>query len=167
MGFSLVIAGSRTVHPSVTEVDAAVMLLPWDRLGLPAPRDAEEINRSITLVVDGGAPGGDHAGRLWAETRAIQVRDEPITEEDIRRWGKYLGPRMRNRRMAEIGDAAVVFWDGKSNGSTDFVARMVLRRKHVEIVPTKMAAKRPTRRYPSANPSLPDGHSWSCAPDSP
>lgn len=145
MGLKLIIAGSRTVDPTDEAIDAAVLLLPiWGE----SPRDltAEErdlrlaeIPAKISYVVCGESPGGgaDPAGKRWATARGIAVVSEPITGEDVRYWGKYLAPKMRNRRMAEIGDLALVFWDGKSNGSTDLVTRMVLRRKHVEVVPTK------------------------------
>ncbi len=60
---------------------------------------------------------------------------EPIITDDIDRWGKYVGPRMRNRRLAERGDAALIFWDGVSGGSADMCTRMVARDKPVRVIP--------------------------------
>lgn len=143
MSVSLVIVGSRTVFPSVGEIDLEVdkLPLPWDSDG-PGP---EAYRRVIREVVDGGADGGDYAGRLWAEARGIPVHDEPITAEDIARWGKYLAPKVRNGRMAERGGMGLAWWDGRSSGTTDYVARMTLRRKLVVVVPTRAVPGRPRR----------------------
>lgn len=98
----------------------------------------------ISEVVCGDARGGDYAGNRWAIHHGIPVHHEPILEEDIRRYGKYLGPRMRNRRVAERADVGIAFWDGKSGGTADFVCRMVARMKHVSVVPTRPTVR--TRR---------------------
>lgn len=124
---SVIIAGSRTVSPTVEEIDAAILKLDPSRL-LWVPADWTE-------VVCGMAPGADLAGRAWAEARGKQVFREPITTEDIRVHGKYLGPRMRNRRMSQRADAALIFWDGVSGGSSDMCARMVARDKPVRVIP--------------------------------
>lgn len=141
MAVKLIIAGSRTVDPSVEDVEAAVRRLPiWGEI--PGSRDGprltdEQISAGISLVISGDARGGDAAGDRWARSRSIEVHHEPITEEDVRRYGKYVAPKHRNMRMAERGDLALVFWNGISNGTTDLVTRMVLRGKPVEVVPTK------------------------------
>lgn len=143
MSVSLVIVGSRTVFPSIGEIDLEVdkLPLPWDADG-PGP---EAYRRVIHEVVDGGADGGDYAGRLWAEARGIPVHDEPITAEDVLRWNKYLAPKVRNGRMADRGAFGVAFWDGKSKGTCDFVTRMVYRRKPVLVVACKVMPGRPRR----------------------
>lgn len=124
---SVIIAGSRTVSPTVEEIDAAIVKLdPGGLLWVPA---------DWTEIVCGMAPGADLAGKAWAEARGKVVHRDPITTEDIRVHGKYVGPRMRNRRLAERGDAALVFWDGISGGSADLVARMVARDKPVRVIP--------------------------------
>lgn len=136
----LIIAGSRTVYPAMEVIDAAVLALPiWGDLEPAAGRFGEV----ISLVISGRSPGGgaDHAGEAWAATRGIPVHVERITEEDIKRYGTYRGPKMRNRRMAELGDVALCFWDAFSGGTADMVTRMVARHKLVEVVPTK-----PTRK---------------------
>lgn len=139
MPIKLIIAGSRTVDPSVSEIDEELFKL---ELGwADRPRTVEVFRDLISEVICGGAGGADKAGRRWAEAREIPVHPEPITEQDIRQWGKYIGPRMRNRRMAERGDVAVIFWDGQSGGSADMCTRMVARRKFVEVVPTKRAVR--------------------------
>lgn len=147
MPVKLVIAGSRGVFPSVGEIDFEVskLPLPWDGDGDDPEGFTRALRRMIVCVVDGGADGGDYAGFLWAEAHGLPIHPEPITDADVSQRGKYFAPKMRNRRMAEVGDMGLVFWDGQSTGCIDFVARMHLRRKHVEIVPSKIMKGRPRR----------------------
>jgi hypothetical protein len=120
---SLIIAGSRTVRPSLADIDAT-----FD--------DLLFVRADVHEVVCGGANGGDAAGREWAIRNKIPVHLEPITPEDMSH-GKYLGPRWRNRRMAERGTHLIAFWDGISGGTSDMVCRMVARDKPVRVIPTR------------------------------
>lgn len=133
----LAIVGSRTVAPSIGEIDLVVDGLPlsWDFEG----QGPEAYARIISAVVDGGADGGDYAGKLWADARGIPVLDEPVTDDDYKRWGRYKAPKVRNGRVADRADIGIAFWNGHSSGTTDFIARMVLRRKLVVCVPTRDA----------------------------
>jgi hypothetical protein len=143
MTVSLAIIGSRTVFPSIGEIDIEIMKLPlpWDNQG----EGPEAFARVIHEVIDGMADGGDYAGRLWAEARDIPVHEEPITGADIEKYGKYLAPKARNSRIAERCGMALAWWDRKSNGTTDCVARLVMRGKPVVVVSTKAAPDRPRR----------------------
>ena len=128
----LIIAGSRTCAPTPEEIDKAISDLCAQVWG-----DATE----VTEVVCGMAAGADMAGWNWAKAKGIPIASFPVTEDDIKRHGSYLGPRMRNRRMAEHAEAAVVFWDGLSGGSSDMVCRMVARNKPVLVVPSRQRRK--------------------------
>lgn len=130
--YSVIIAGSRTVSPSVEEIDEVLARMFENSHAMREPE-------KWTEVVCGCARGADRAGQRWAEAKGIDLHHEPITADLIKQYGKYLAPKMRNRRMAERGDAAIVFWDGTSSGSADMVCRMVARGKPVEVVPTKKA----------------------------
>jgi hypothetical protein len=118
----LIIAGSRTVHPTPAEIDAALAATGWL---LFAGSGAE--------VVSGTATGADQAGEAWAVARSVQIKRFPA---DWERHGKAAG-KLRNRTMAEYADMAIVFWDGMSTGSCDMVTRMVARDKPVRVVPMK------------------------------
>lgn len=100
----LIIAGSRTVEPTDEEIAAA-----FDSLVF--------VFADVTLVICGMAKGADLAGKRWAASNSIPVHEEPVTREDYKKHGGYLAPKMRNRAMAELGDAAIVFWDGTSGGA--------------------------------------------------
>jgi hypothetical protein len=129
----LVIAGSRTVSPTIEDIDREVTGLLRD---LWAAGDAPISFRDhIEEVVCGGADGVDLAGKRWAQHHGIPVWDEPITNEDRTRWGARRAPKVRNGRMAERGTHALVLWDGQSGGSTDMHARMGVRSKFSKIVP--------------------------------
>lgn len=130
----LIIAGSRTVFPSVDEITVAI-----ERTEMPSlicPLD------QITEVICGCANGADMAGSAWARARGIPVHYEPISDELIRIHGKYLAPKMRNRLMAERGDMAAIFWDGTSSGSADMACRMVARGKFVRVIPWPRRGRR-------------------------
>lgn len=147
----LVIAGSRSLSPTIEEIDLAVQRLAGYPLVLGAsPRD------QISEVICGDARGVDRAGAEWARAHEIAVHHEPITEEDIRRWGKYLGPKARNGRMAERGDILLAFWDGKSSGTPDMVTRMIVRGKRAEVVPMRRDRPRAQGDGP-AEPATPEG----------
>lgn len=120
----LIIAGSRSVHPSPEQIDAAM-------------DDLLFVKPDIREVVSGGARGADEAGEEWAAINQIDVRRFGA---DWTTHGKGAG-KLRNRAMAEYADAALVFWDGMSSGSCDMVTRMVARGKPVRVVPMRAERK--------------------------
>lgn len=131
---SVIIAGSRTVSPSIEEIDSAIAKHdPQGLLWVPS---------DWSVIVCGMAKGADLAGKWWAESKGIEVCRMPVTDAFVARWGKYLAPKMRNRAMAEIADAAILFWDAHSGGTADMCIRMVARDRPVLVVPTK---PQPTR----------------------
>jgi hypothetical protein len=125
-GLKLIIAGSRTVHPSVTDIDDAIIA--WYGVGH---------GRRIDEIVSGTAGGADVAGEAYAAHHSIRLTRFPA---DWDKHGKVAG-KLRNREMAEYADAALVFWDGMSSGSCDMVTRMVAREKPVYVMPMR-AGKR-------------------------
>lgn len=134
----LVIAGSRTVSPSLEDIDREVAVLWAIASGLELHDVTGEIAaRHLLEVICGDAAGADTAGEIWARHRGVPVHHEPITRADIEQHGKYAGPRMRNRRMAERGTHLLAFWDGVSAGTADMVCRMVARGKPAFVVPTR------------------------------
>lgn len=123
---SVIIAGSRAVSPTVSDIDAAIELLdPSGLLWVPA---------EWTEIVCGGAKGADSAGEDWAKHHGIAVAYDLVLPGDYQQHGK-LAPKVRNRRMAERADAALIFWDGMSGGSADMCCRMVARGKPVVVIP--------------------------------
>lgn len=75
-------------------------------------------------IVSGAYPSGaDELGRIYAIDKGYPYKPFP---PDWDKYGKAAGP-IRNRKMAEYAEAAIVFWDGKSDGSKDMIFQAKLR----------------------------------------
>jgi hypothetical protein len=74
----------------------------------------------ITEVVSGCAIGVDRMGEKYARSQNIQVKTMPA---DWNRYHKAAGA-IRNQKMAEYADAAIILWDGKSPGSKNMLENM-------------------------------------------
>lgn len=117
----LIIAGSRSVNPTDEQITEAFHTI---RAGA-----------IVTEIICGMARGADLAGKRWAHSCGVTVYMDPVTDEDYDKFGRYIAPKMRNRRMAERAGAAIIFWDGLSGGSSDMCMRMVARGKPVLVIP--------------------------------
>ncbi len=96
-------------------------------------------------ILSGNAMGADTVGEIWALNRFIPVRHFPARWEDLdvpgavirerhgRRYNAVAG-HARNQAMATVGTQLVVFWDGKSRGTGDMIARAQANNLHVEIL---------------------------------
>lgn len=102
----LVIAGSRTIKMTTDEL-AQIM-------------DRYQLFHKVTEIISGGAQGVDLTAQKLAAEEGIEFRLE------VAPWAKYgkaAGP-MRNRKMALLGDALLLIWDGKSRGSANMKKQM-------------------------------------------
>jgi len=77
-------------------------------------------NFNITEVISGCAIGVDKLGEKWANVNNCPIILMPA---DWNRYNKAAGP-IRNRQMAEIADAAVIIWNGKSSGTLNMINEM-------------------------------------------
>lgn len=112
-----IIAGSRSVN-RLSEVERAVHESGW----------ADD----ILEVVSGGASGADLLGEMWATERNRSITRFHVTESEWKIHGRAAGP-IRNRRMAEYADRAVIVWDGKSRGSKNMIWEMERLEKPVFV----------------------------------
>ena len=102
-----IIAGSRNLYPTHTQIDAAVAASGF----------------TITEEVSGTAPGVDRCGEQWAAAREIPIASFPAN------WalhGRSAGYK-RNAEMAAYAEALIAFWDGKSKGTLHMID---LAKKH-------------------------------------
>lgn len=83
----------------------------------------------ITEVVSGTATGVDRLGEQWARANDVPIKEMPA---DWNRYGNSAGP-FRNKAMAEYADAAIIIWDGKSNGTRNMIENMIRRKKPYHI----------------------------------
>jgi hypothetical protein len=81
--------------------------------------DAIHARRPISLVIEGGARGGDRCARNWAISRGIPYQ---TYEADWKRYRHRAGP-IRNQQMLDEGkpDLTVALPGGK--GTTDMVLK--------------------------------------------
>lgn len=69
------------------------------------------------VIVSGGARGADKAGEMYANEEKFDLEIFPA---DWKKFGKSAGFR-RNEQMANVADAVIAFWDGKSNGTKHMI----------------------------------------------
>lgn len=82
----------------------------------------------VTELLNGDCRTGvDRAAREWAEEAGMPISLFPADWETM---GKSAGP-IRNRRMAELCDAVIVVWDGRSRGSYNMLKEALRLRKPV------------------------------------
>jgi hypothetical protein len=85
----------------------------------------EKCGFDITEIVSGCAVGADSLGEYYALQNNIPVKKFPAPWDQ---YGKAAGA-IRNHKMAEYADAAVIIWDGVSKGSKHMINQMSLFRK--------------------------------------
>jgi YspA, cpYpsA-related SLOG family len=101
----VVIAGSRKIHEDYYK-DLLIAI--------------KNSGYEITEVVSGCAIGVDRMGERFARSMNIPVKPMPA---DWTRYGTSAGP-IRNKKMAEYADAAIILWDGESPGSKNMFENM-------------------------------------------
>lgn len=68
-------------------------------------------------IVSGCCEGADLLGIRYARERGYNCLRMPA---DWKNEGKTAGPR-RNRRMAEVSNALIAFWNGESRGTANMI----------------------------------------------
>lgn len=99
----LIIAGSRHIRPSMGMINDGIRQVLTLMKG------------PIKEIVSGCAEGVDIEGEHWASHYQVPVTRFRAHWE---LFGRRAGP-MRNRKMAEYGDALLLIWDGESRGSSN------------------------------------------------
>lgn len=109
----LVIAGSRGLNPQVSEIEQYISV---------------NSITGITEIVSGGCGNSPDMSAIgYARLHNIPYK---IFKPDWDANGLAAGP-MRNREMAEYGDALLLIWDGKSKGSKSMKQAMVMNDKPI------------------------------------
>ena len=76
------------------------------------------LNAEIPVqIVSGTAGGADTLGERYADNIGLEVCRFPAPWEELGKPAGYV----RNRLMARVSDAVVVFWDGQSRGSQHMI----------------------------------------------
>ena len=69
------------------------------------------------IIVSGHARGADMLGEMYAKEYGLELELYPAEWDKYGRSAGYI----RNRQMAEVADALVAFWDGKSRGTKNMI----------------------------------------------
>jgi hypothetical protein len=85
----------------------------------------KKANIHISEVVSGGANGVDSLGEEWAQKHDVKIKKFPA---DWDTHGKSAGP-IRNAEMADYCHAAIIVWDGTSQGTFNMIENMRRRKK--------------------------------------
>lgn len=86
--------------------------------------------KTIKEIVTGGATGVDFSGKMLCKDEtldAIAMTLKGKNKEFLADWdthGKAAGP-IRNKQMADYGDALLLIWDGESRGSKNMKETML------------------------------------------
>ena len=78
------------------------------------------------IIVSGGARGADKLGEKYSQDEGFALEVYPAQWD---KYGKRAGFR-RNEQMAEVADALIAFWDGKSHGTKHMID--IMNEKNLE-----------------------------------
>ena len=84
-----------------------------------------------SLVISGGAKGADTYGVQWAEARGIRTKEYRPDQRLINTTGFRHAAMTRNTDIVNSSDRVVAFWDKKSTGTKDTLAKAKKSKKKV------------------------------------
>ena len=89
-----------------------------------------EAHSSFDTLISGGAKGADSLGERWAIYWKIPI------ERYLPDWNKYgrAAGFIRNQDIVDACDMVLAFWDGKSRGTQDTIAKAQKAKKSTFIV---------------------------------
>ena len=82
------------------------------------------------IIISGGARGADTLGEKYAQDEGFSLEVFPA---NWNKFGKSAG-FIRNEQMAEVADALIAFWDGKSHGTKHMIEIMKNKKLLVRVV---------------------------------
>ena len=82
------------------------------------------------IIISGGARGADFYGEKYAQDEGFSLE---VFLANWNKFGKSAGFR-RNEQMAEVADALIAFWYGKSNGTKHMIEIMENKKLLVRVV---------------------------------
>lgn len=95
--------------------------------------DALLKQKSTTLdivIISGTAKGADSLGERYALEHGYAVEHFPA---DWKKYGRAAG-KMRNAQMADIANALIAFWDGKSSGTKNMIDTAMKKKLDISII---------------------------------
>lgn len=83
----------------------------------------------VTEIISGGARGIDTCAREYALSHGIKLTE---IRPDYARY-RRVAPLVRNRRIVDMADAVIAFWDGQSPGTAHVIDYCRKQKKKVTI----------------------------------
>lgn len=74
---------------------------------------SEYVDKDVDLIISGGAKGVDALAEEYADKKGLS---KLILRPNYTKYGKA-APLIRNEKMVDICDKALIIWDGKSRGT--------------------------------------------------
>lgn len=121
MTYRIIIAGSRNFH-NYNIVEGICNKIIAELL-------QKDCNRTF-VIVSGHAKGGDMLGEEYAQRHGLPIELYPA---NWARDGRAAGI-IRNRKMAEVADELIAFWDGTSNGTANMIGIAKSRNMRCTVV---------------------------------
>ena len=90
----------------------------------------KEFKENFTIIIISGCcSGADKIGEKYAEENGFKIERYPA---EWQKYGRSAGPK-RNRKMAEISDFIICFWDGQSRGTKSMIEFAKKFNKQIKI----------------------------------
>ena len=83
-------------------------------------------------VISGGARGADEYGEAWAKARGIETQIFKPQQKLINMAGFKYAANARNTDIVNSSDRIVTFWDQKSRGTADTLAKAEKANKFIK-----------------------------------
>lgn len=90
----------------------------------------QDEKKEDVVIISGHASGADALGERYAQERGSLLDTYPADRKVL---GKAAGS-IRNAKMAEVADALIAFWDGKSWGTKNMIDTVTKRGLKVAVV---------------------------------
>jgi hypothetical protein len=103
-----------------------------ERYGLPALMMMGVSPNRIETIVSGGAIGVDLMAYKLAND--LWIDDPIIHTPDYDKYGRYKAPKIRNTKIVEDCDAALVIWNCHSGGTHDSMVKLSEARKPYVLI---------------------------------
>lgn len=88
------------------------------------------LEKSISLIISGGALGADSLAQEWAESNNIKTQ---IFLPDWKKLGKSAGV-IRNKYIIDSCEYCIAFWDGISKGTLHSINLAKARKIPIKII---------------------------------
>jgi len=88
------------------------------------------LEKSISLIISGGAKGADLLAQEWAQSAGVETQ---IFLPDWKKFGKSAGV-IRNKNIIDSCEYCIAFWDGISKGTLNSINLAKAKKISLKII---------------------------------